>query len=99
MSYEMTIAGKAVSAGQTFGVTNPADESIFAEAPDCSQQQLEAAVEAAAAAGPAWAADEARRRQLLKECCEALKARVGEVVRVDLPRGEKRLEIVEIVQD
>jgi transcription elongation GreA/GreB family factor len=26
-----------------------------------------------------------------------LRARVGEVVRVDLPRGEKRFEIVEIV--
>jgi transcription elongation GreA/GreB family factor len=26
-----------------------------------------------------------------------LRARVGEIVRVDLPRGEKRFEIVEIV--
>jgi acyl-CoA reductase-like NAD-dependent aldehyde dehydrogenase len=82
MSYEMTIAGKAVSAEQTFGVTNPADESIFAEAPDCSRQQLDAAVEAAAAAAPAWAADEARRRQLMKECCEALKSRAGEIAPV-----------------
>jgi acyl-CoA reductase-like NAD-dependent aldehyde dehydrogenase len=82
MSYEMTIAGKAVRAEQAFGVTNPADESIFAEAPDCSRQQLDAAVEAAVGAGPAWAADEARRRQLLKECCEALKARVGEIAPV-----------------
>jgi len=82
MSYHMTIAGKAMRAEHTFGVTNPADESIFAEAPDCSRQQLDTAVAAAAAAGPAWAADEARRRQLLKECCEALKARVGEIAPV-----------------
>ena len=82
MPYDMTIAGKAVCAEHTLGVTNPADESIFAEAPDCSREQLDTAVAAAAAAGPAWAADEARRRQLLKECCEALKARVGEIAPV-----------------
>ena len=82
MSYSMTIAGKAVRAERSFGVTNPADESIFAEAPDCSHRQLDEAVEAAAAAGPAWAADEARRRQLLKQCCEALKAHVGEITPV-----------------
>jgi acyl-CoA reductase-like NAD-dependent aldehyde dehydrogenase len=82
MSYDMTIDGKAARAPQTFGVVNPADEEVFAEAPECGRDQLDRAMEAATAAGPDWAADEARRRQLLKDCCEAIKARVPEMAPV-----------------
>ncbi|MAW82145.1 MAG: aldehyde dehydrogenase [Parvularcula sp.] len=52
--YSLSINGKMISAGKTFGVVNPATEEVFAEAPDASRTHLDEAVAAAKAAFPAW---------------------------------------------
>jgi len=79
IDYTMTIDGKAESAKATFGVINPATEEIFAQPPECTKAQLDAAMESAQTAYKAWRKDEARRRQSLIDCAEAIKARMGEL--------------------
>ena len=77
--YTMTIDGKAVAGKSEFGVINPASGQVFANAPECSREQLDTAMEAAARAFKGWSRDEARRRQVLLDCCNALKAGIGEL--------------------
>ena len=45
--YDLIIDGKSLPTGATYGVINPATEEVFAQAPDCSYEQLDLAVEAA----------------------------------------------------
>ena len=52
--YRMTIGGRGVVGVAAFDVVNPADGEPFAQAPDCSPEQLDEAVAAARAAFPAW---------------------------------------------
>jgi acyl-CoA reductase-like NAD-dependent aldehyde dehydrogenase len=73
----MTIDGKAVAGAGEFDVINPATGSAFARAPECSPEQLDAAMEAASRAFRAWSRDEARRRQALLDCASALQAGIG----------------------
>jgi len=77
--FTMTIDGKAESAKATFGVINPATEEVFAQPPECTRAQLDAAMDSAQTAYKAWRKDEARRRQALLDCAEAIKARMGEL--------------------
>jgi acyl-CoA reductase-like NAD-dependent aldehyde dehydrogenase len=71
--YKMLINGNLVDADQRFDAINPATEEVIASVPDASRDQLEQAVEAAAAAFPAWAARPVEERQ-------ALVARIGDVI-------------------
>ena len=81
--YTMTIDGKAVKAEKTFDVINPATGEVFAQAPDCGEEQLEEAIQNAHAAFPAWAAlPEEERRQYLKKCSLALQEHVPEMARL-----------------
>ena len=75
----MTIDGESVPGDATFGVINPATGQVFAQAPECSRAQLDAAMDAAARAQKPWARDEARRRKALLDCGAAIQARVGEL--------------------
>jgi succinate-semialdehyde dehydrogenase/glutarate-semialdehyde dehydrogenase len=61
------IAGRWCDAlsGAHFAVLNPADESLIAEVPDSDASDAHAAVDAAAAAFPAWRATPAKQRALL----------------------------------
>lgn len=59
----MTIDGQAADAAARFPVLNPATETVVAEVPDCSRDQLDAAVAAARAAYPAWRATPYADRQ------------------------------------
>ncbi len=61
----MTIGGRAVRATQTFDVVDPAIGRVFAQAPDASDAQLDAAVQAARDAFPAWAARPWGERQAM----------------------------------
>ncbi|WP_245664903.1 aldehyde dehydrogenase family protein [Actinoplanes subtropicus] len=77
--YPMTVDGKDVHAGDTFGVCNPATGQVFAQAPDCSPAQLDDALRAAADAFPLWRDDISARRSILlaaaariEECTEEL---------------------------
>ncbi|MFQ5779441.1 MAG: aldehyde dehydrogenase family protein [Nitrospiria bacterium] len=73
--FTMTIDGKGMTAEKRFGVINPATERVFAECPDCTQVQLDQAMEAAEGALPGWRRDEAKRRQVLLDCANAVKPR------------------------
>ena len=53
-NFTMTINGAAVAGAERFGIENPATAAVFAEAPNCTQDELNAAVSAAKAALPAW---------------------------------------------
>ena len=57
--FVMTIAGEPAPTEATFGVKNPATGEVFAQAPECSRQQLDAAFDAAAKAARDWKSDEA----------------------------------------
>lgn len=52
----MTIDGRAVSSPTRIEVINPANEEVIGVVPDCTPDQLDAAVAAARAAFPAWRA-------------------------------------------
>lgn len=45
--YTMTIGGQAVSGATSFEVLNPATGQVIGSAPDCTPEQLDAAVAAA----------------------------------------------------
>jgi acyl-CoA reductase-like NAD-dependent aldehyde dehydrogenase len=70
----MTIGGLSVGSDTVFGVVDPSTGEVFAEAPDCSPEQLDAAFAAAAAASTAWAADDAGRRAALLELADRIEA-------------------------
>ncbi len=78
-SYTMTIDGAQHSAPSTYGVINPATEEVFAQAPACSREQLEAAVAAAKRAFGAWKRDEPARRSALRAAAELLKQKAQEI--------------------
>ncbi len=81
--FMMTIGGKQVAAERSFGVINPATRAVFAEAPDCTLDQLEAAMEAAAEAFKDWRRSEEKRRQVLKDCAEAIAVHADEIARIE----------------
>ncbi|QAA95409.1 aldehyde dehydrogenase [Pollutimonas thiosulfatoxidans] len=63
--YTHTIAGRAVKSVTWLGIINPATEEQFAQAPDASKEQLDAAVSAARAAFPGWSSTPYEQRQAL----------------------------------
>ncbi|MEQ9661066.1 MAG: aldehyde dehydrogenase family protein [Parasphingopyxis sp.] len=79
-SFEMTIAGAAVSTDRDLDVRNPATGEVFAQVPDAGQAELDAAVDAATGAFVDWKArpiDE--RRQCLVAAAEAIEANAAEL--------------------
>ena len=74
----LLIDGQAVPTDITFGVVNPATEEVFAQAPDASRENLDAAVAAARAAFPDW------REKPLDERRSVLLA-MADAVEADLP--------------
>ena len=62
--YSMTIGGEAAATEATFAVLDPATGEVFAEAPECSRVQLDAAMESAAKAYRDRKVDEEARRRL-----------------------------------
>jgi succinate-semialdehyde dehydrogenase/glutarate-semialdehyde dehydrogenase len=68
------------SAGKTFAVTNPATGDVVAMVADCTVADAQAAIEAASAAQPAWAALTAKERgAILRRWYELLMANQGEL--------------------
>ena len=80
--FVMTIAGDTVPAADSFGVVNPANGEVFAHAPECTAQQLDAAFDAAAKAQRDWKQDEAARRAILLQMADVLLASAGELAPV-----------------
>ncbi len=103
--FNLLIDGKMVPGDQTMPVLNPATEEVLAQCPRASKSQLDAAVAAAKAAFPAWAATPIEdRRKLVTKMAVAIEANVGELARLltseqlDLPMrviedsGDRRVE-------
>ena len=65
----MTIDGAPAATEATFGVINPATGDVFNQAPECTRDRLDAAMQAAATAFRTWRLNEASRRQLLGALC------------------------------
>ena len=79
--YTMSIDGQQQRAQQTFDVINPATEESFGQAPECSEAQLEDALQSAQRAFGSWRQDEAARRKLLLTAAERLAAKAPEIAR------------------
>ena len=81
--FNLLIDGKMVPGDQTMPVLNPATEEVLAQCPRASKDQLDAAVAAAKAAFPAWAATpiEERRRLVIK-MADAIEANANELARL-----------------
>jgi acyl-CoA reductase-like NAD-dependent aldehyde dehydrogenase len=77
--YAMTIDGQAVPAEQTFGVINPATGEVFAQAPECTREQLDAALESAHKAQLSWKTDAAARTGALLAAADAVDAAAKEL--------------------
>ena len=75
--FVMTIAGEAAPTEATFGVVNPATGEVFAQAPECTRAQLDAAFDAAAKAARDWKADEGARRAALLKAADVLLAQAA----------------------
>lgn len=81
-TFSMTLGGEGAVTARTFGVINPATGDVFAEAPDCTAPQLDAAMASAADAFQSWRRDEEKRRQALRDCAAALGSHVDELARI-----------------
>jgi len=77
--FVMTIGGDSVPAADSFGVVNPANGEVFAHAPECTRDQLDAAFDSAAKAQRDWKLDESARRATLLKMADVLFASAEEV--------------------
>lgn len=90
--FSMTIGGEGLGTEQTFGVINPATGAVFAEAPDCTEAQLDEAMIAAAEAFRSWRNDEETRRQALQDCAAAIDAHADELAQIQTCEQGKPLD-------
>ena len=90
--FYLIIGGKKISAEKTFDVINPATELVFAQAPECSQDQLNLAVEAASRAFQSWKADETARRNALSACADTLRSSTEELAEIFTQEQGKTIE-------
>jgi acyl-CoA reductase-like NAD-dependent aldehyde dehydrogenase len=80
--YVMTVGGETIPTAESFGVRNPATAEVFAQAPGCGKEQLDAAFDAAAKAGRDWKNDESARRAALLKVADVLLASAAEIAPV-----------------
>ncbi|MGA2304975.1 MAG: aldehyde dehydrogenase family protein [Acidimicrobiales bacterium] len=80
--YVMTVGGETIPTAESFGVRNPATAEVFAQAPECGKEQLDAAFDAAAKAGRDWKNDESARRAALLKVADVLLASAAEIAPV-----------------
>ena len=95
----MTINGLAVRGKKSFGVIDPATAEVFAQAPDCTGEELDLAMDAAQSAFHAWRRDDERRRAMLREAAAALQEdseRIAALLTAEQgkPLQEARMEIM-----
>ncbi|MER7930108.1 aldehyde dehydrogenase family protein [Streptomyces sp. NPDC096057] len=76
---QMTVNGGDVPAKDTFGVHNPATGRVFAQAPDCSPEQLDEALRAASDAFPLWREDIGARRAALLAAADRIEESAGDL--------------------
>jgi len=77
--FNLIIGGDARPAASTFDVINPSTGEPWAQAPDCSKEQLDEAFSAAAKAYIDWRTDENARRDALRACANLMFMAGGEL--------------------
>jgi acyl-CoA reductase-like NAD-dependent aldehyde dehydrogenase len=75
----MTIGGEPVAGASTFQVVNPSTGEVFAHAPECTDDQLNAAMDAARDAQRSWAVDDGERRLVMEKAAAAVEAEVDHI--------------------
>jgi acyl-CoA reductase-like NAD-dependent aldehyde dehydrogenase len=98
-NFSMTIDGQRVAADKTFGVVNPASGQVFEQAPDCSHEQLDAAMESAHKAYRDWKHDLSARKAALSKAADAIFASAAELAPIltaeqGKPLGDASMEIM-----
>src|SRR5437879_4097092 len=78
----MTINGKPARTAATFDVVNPATGGVEAQAPECTPEQLDAAMSSAAAAFRTWRKDDTARRDALRDLADAVDKNQDELIRL-----------------
>jgi acyl-CoA reductase-like NAD-dependent aldehyde dehydrogenase len=82
-NFNLLIDGKMVPGDLQMSVINPATEEVLAECPRASEAQLNAAVAAAKAAFPAWAATPIEeRRKIIVQMADVIEANITELARL-----------------
>jgi aldehyde dehydrogenase (NAD+) len=78
--YVMTIGGRSVAGARQMDVLNPATGEAIAQAPNCTQDELDAAVAAARAAFPGWRDTPiAERQRMVAGIADVLNANLEEL--------------------
>lgn len=81
--FRFLIGGELVDGSREMDVINPADETVFTTAPRATAADIDAAVAAAKAAFPSWAATPlAQRQQVLLKIAEVAAANADELARL-----------------
>ncbi len=80
--YQLLITGQLSASTESFSVVNPASGDIFAHAPECREQQLNEAVEAAQHAFPQWRQAHDRRKSALLEMANAIQQNSEKIAEV-----------------
>ena len=81
--YSLTIDGQAINPAHGFDVLDPATETVYAQAPDASKEDLDAAVAAASAAFPRWRDTPLEeRRAVLMAMADRTEAHVSELAEI-----------------
>lgn len=79
--YTATINNEPILTDRTLQIVNPANEEVFATAPDCGERELDFAISAARSAFPAWAARPLDERQkLVAKLGDAISANKNELI-------------------
>jgi acyl-CoA reductase-like NAD-dependent aldehyde dehydrogenase len=78
--FTMTIDGKPAETVATFDVVNPATGNVEAQAPECTRDQLDAAMTSAQHAYASWRQDEDARRAVMRELARAIVEHADELV-------------------
>ena len=80
--YRLLINGKLTSTTDSFAVVNPASGEVFAQAPECSEQQLDQAVGSAQQAFPQWGQDHNKRKAALMDMANAIQQQSKKIAEV-----------------
>src|SRR3954466_7591961 len=91
-TYQQFIGGSFVdsASGETLEVVNPANDQVIAAVPKSGKEDVDRAVEAAAAAFPAWgAATPAERSSALLKLADAIEARADDLGRLESQNAGK----------
>jgi len=99
--YMMSINGELVDAEQKFDVFNPATGEVIVGAPEATREQVEAAIAAAKAAQPAWAAlTWAKRREYITAYADALDANKENIITLlTIEQGKPRHSMATVEVD